>query len=76
MTQPDIIQTILRDSNYHLDLFDASEIQSLRQRIEGNQKTPITYCPIQGKAVQLKPEELIRQLYVERLAQVMFFLIF
>ena len=66
MTQPDIIQTILKDSNYHLDLFDTSEIQSLRQRIEGK-KTPITYCPIRGKAVQLKPEELIRQLYVERL---------
>ena len=66
MTHPDIIQTILRDSNYHLDLFDTSEIQSLRQRIEGK-KTPITYCPIRGKAVHLKPEELIRQLYVERL---------
>ena len=66
MTQPDIIQTILKDSNYHLDLFDTSEIQNLRQRIEGK-KTPITYCPIRGKAVQLKPEELIRQLYVERL---------
>ena len=66
MVQPDIIQMILKDSNYHLDLFDTSEIQSLRQRIEG-EKTPITYCPIRGKAVQLKPEELIRQLYVERL---------
>ena len=66
MVQPDIIQMILKDSNYHLDLFDTSEIQSLRQRIEGK-KTPITYCPIRGKAVQLKPEELIRQLYVERL---------
>lgn len=66
MTQHDIIQTILKDSNYHLDLFDTSEIQNLRQRIEVK-KTPITYCPIRGKAVQLKPEELIRQLYVERL---------
>ena len=66
MVQPDIIQMILKDSNYHLDLFDTSEIQSLRQRIE-REKTPITYCPIRGKAVQLKPEELIRQLYVERL---------
>ena len=51
---------------HHLDLFDTSEIQDLRQKIEGK-KTPITYCPIRGKAVQLKPEELIRQLYVERL---------
>ena len=66
MAQCDIIQTILKDSNYHLDLFDTSEIQDLRQRIEGK-KRPITYCPIRGKAVQLKPEELIRQLYVERL---------
>ena len=66
MSQPDIIQTILKDSNYHLDLFDTSEIQNLRQRIE-SKKTSITYCPIRGKAVQLKPEELIRQLYVERL---------
>ena len=66
MAQCDIIQTILKDSNYHLDLFNISEIQGLRQRIEGK-KRPITCCPIRGKAVQLKPEELIRQLYVERL---------
>ena len=66
MTQPDIVQTILKDSNYHLDLFDTSEIQDLRQRIDGK-KRPITYCPIRRKAVQLKSEELIRQLYVERL---------
>jgi type I restriction enzyme M protein len=59
MTQPGIIQTILKDSNYHLDLFNTSEIQRLPQRIEGK-KRPITCCPIRGKAVQLKPEELIR----------------
>ena len=66
MSHPDIIQTILKDSNYHLDLFETSEIQELRQRIE-RKKRSITYCPIRGKAVQIKPEELIRQLYVERL---------
>ena len=66
MTQPDIIQTILKDSNYHLELFDKSEIQNLRQKIEGNEK-PFIYCPIRRKAVQLKPEELIRQLYAARL---------
>ena len=54
MTQPDIIQTILKDSNYHLELFDKSEIQNLRQKIEGNEK-PFIYCPIRRKAVQLKP---------------------
>ena len=66
MTQPDILQTILKDSNYHLDLFDESEMQDLRQKIEGKAK-PFIYCPIRGKAIQLKPEELIRQLYTARL---------
>ena len=66
MTQSDIIQTILKDSNYHLDLFDASEIQDLREKIEGTDK-PFIYCPIRRKAIQLKPEELIRQLYAARL---------
>ena len=71
MTQPDIIQTILRDSNYHLDLFDESEIQALReeiltQTIKGKE-TAFIRCPIRRKAIQLKPEELIRQLYAARL---------
>ena len=66
MTQPDIIQAILKDSNYHLDLFDAPEIQALRQKVEGTEK-PFISCPIRRKAFQLKPEELIRQLYAARL---------
>ena len=66
MTQPDIIQTILKDSNYHLDLFDPSEIQDLRQKVEGTEK-PFIYCLIRRKPIQLKPEELIRQLYAARL---------
>ena len=66
MTQTDIIQTILKDSNYHLDLFNTSEIQDLRQKIEGTEK-PFIYSPIRRKAIQLKPEELIRQLYAARL---------
>ena len=45
MTQPDIIQTILKDSNYHLDLFNNSEIQDLRQNVEGNEK-PVTYFAV------------------------------
>ena len=71
MPQPDIIQTILKDSNYHLDLFDESEIQALREEILTQtlrgKETPFIPCPIRRKAIQLKPEELIRQLYAERL---------
>ena len=71
MTQPDIIQTILKDSNYHLDLFTNTEVQALRkdiltQTIKGKE-TPFIHCPIRRKAIQLKPEELIRQLYAARL---------
>ena len=71
MTQPDIIQTILKDSNYHLDLFTNTEIQALQteiltQTIKGKE-TPFIRCPIRRKAIQLKPEELIRQLYAARL---------
>ena len=71
MTQPDIIQTILKDSNYHLDLFNESEIQELRKEIltqtARGKETPFIHCPIRRKAIQLKPEELIRQLYAARL---------
>ena len=67
MTQPDIIQTILKDSNYHLDLFNESEIQDLRQKVEGNHEKPIIYCDVRRKAIQLKPEEVVRQLYAARL---------
>ena len=66
MTQHDILQTILKDSNYHLDLFNESEIQDLRQKVEGNEK-PIIYCGVRKKAIQLKPEEVVRQLYAARL---------
>ena len=71
MTHPDAIQIILKDSTYHLDLFDESEIQALRkeiltQTIKGK-KTSFIRCPIRRKAIQLKPEELIRQLYAARL---------
>ena len=71
MTQPDIIQTILKDSNYHLDLFDKSEVQALRAEIiiqtVSGKEIPFIRCPIRKKEIQLKPEELIRQLYAARL---------
>ena len=71
MTQPDIIQTILKDSDYHLDLFTDTEVQALREKIfiktVRGKETPHIKCTIRNKDIQLKPEELIRQLYAERL---------
>ena len=66
MSQPDILQTILKDSKYHLDLFKETELQELRQKVAGNDK-PLIYCDVRRKAILLKPEEVVRQLYAARL---------
>ena len=71
MNQPDIIQKILKDSNYHLDLFKDNEVEDVRKKIfiktERGKETPHIKCVVRDKDVQLKPEELIRQLYAARL---------
>ena len=71
MTTPDIIQEILKDGNYHLSLFKKSEIDALRNNISTKtakgKKIPTIKCIIRGKEVQLKPEEIVRQIYAARL---------
>ena len=71
MTQPDIIQSILKDSNYHLALFSEDEIASLRERISyenpRGKQTAFVNCVVRNKKIQLKPEEVVRQLYAARL---------
>lgn len=71
MTQPDIIQTILKDSNYDLALFSVGEIESLRKEVftktTRGKETPYIKCIVREKDIQLKPEEIVRQLYAARL---------
>ena len=71
MTKPDIIQTILKDSNYHLALFAAKEIETLRKHVfikpTRGKETPFVRCVVRDKDIQLKPEEIVRQLYAARL---------
>ena len=71
MTQPDIIQSILKDSNYHLGLFTDDEIASLREKIftktTSGKETAFVTCVVRDKKIQLKPEEIVRQLYAARL---------
>ena len=73
MTQPDIIQSILKDSNYHLALFSDDEIASLREKISTKttrgKKTAFVTCVVRDKEIQLKPEEVVRQLYAARLIE-------
>ena len=71
MRQTDIIQTILKDSNYNLALFKGDEIEAIRKKIctktIRDKETPFITCIIRNKDVQLKPEEVVRQLYAARL---------
>ena len=71
MTQQDIIQAILKDTDYRLNLFTEDEINKLRDRIciksYRGKETPFVKCVIREKDIQLKPEEIVRQLYATRL---------
>ncbi|MEA3322987.1 MAG: N-6 DNA methylase [Patescibacteria group bacterium] len=71
MTQSDIIQTILKDSNFHLALFSTDEIEALRKEVftktTRGKETPYIKCIVREKDIQLKPEEIVRQLYAARL---------
>jgi type I restriction enzyme M protein len=73
MIQDDIIQQTLKDSNYHLSLFSEDEIIALRKKIvikeSKGRKTPFVTCIVREKDIQLKPEEIVRQLYTARLIQ-------
>jgi type I restriction enzyme M protein len=73
MTQADILQTILKDSNYNLSLFSKEEIDALRQKVfvkeAKGKKTPFINCVVRDKEIQLKPEEVVRQLYATRLME-------
>ena len=71
MTQPNILQTILQGSRYRLSLFREDEIAALAGRVffktRRGQEIPYVPCAIRGREVQLRPEEVVRQLYAARL---------
>ncbi|MDR2064541.1 MAG: type I restriction enzyme HsdR N-terminal domain-containing protein, partial [Prevotellaceae bacterium] len=63
---------ILKDSDYKQTQFDLSQIHEFEQKIitrtDKNGKTvPYIECAIRKKEIKLTPEEVIRQLYVEKL---------
>ncbi len=73
MTQTTDIRTILKDSDYHLDQFPEEEIEALERKILiktiRGRETPFVPCVVRRKEVQLKPEEVVRQLYAARLME-------
>ena len=72
MNQPDdVIQAVFRDTNFRLSLFSNDEIASLRNEIyvkkEDDKGSYYVRCIVRDKEIQLKPEEIIRQLYAAQL---------
>ena len=71
MTPPDILQTVLSDSAYHLSLFDDGDIADLRARAfvktaRGRESVWVK-CIVRDREIRLAPEEVVRQLYAARL---------
>ena len=71
VTQQDILQTALGDSEYHLSLFDDRDIAELRARAflktARSRQTAWVKCIVRDREVRLNPEEVVRQLYAARL---------
>ena len=69
--QSDMLQEILKDGSYRLDLFKKDEIATLWEKVFvktiRGRATPHVKCIVRDKDVQLKPEEMVRQLYAARL---------
>lgn len=61
------LASILKDSNYNLSLFAEKDIKALEAKIKIQKGKPYVVCIIREKEVQLKPEEVVRQLYTVKL---------
>lgn len=61
------LASILKDSNYSLSIFTETEIKSLESKIILRDGKAYINCIIRDKEIQLKPEEIIRQLYAAKL---------
>lgn len=65
------IQQIIKNTNYNLDLFSSAEIAAFEELIQAREsngkKAYYVRCLIRDKDIRLKPEEVVRQLYLKRL---------
>ena len=64
------LASILKDTNYNLLIFTEPEIRSLESKIISRDGKAYINCIIRDKEIQLKPEEVIRQLYATKLINV------
>ena len=59
--------SILKDSQYNLSIFTPIEITAFEKKIIVKNNKPYIQCFIREKEIQLKPEEVVRQLYASKL---------
>lgn len=59
--------SILKDSQYNLSIFTPEEITAIEKKIIEKKGKPYVECIIRNKEIQLKPEEVVRQLYTAKL---------
>ncbi len=71
--ESNIIQSILKDSGHSLAFFSPGEIETLQRKVflknTRGKEVPYVKCIVRGKDIQLKPEEIVRQLYATKLIE-------
>lgn len=65
----DKIAPILKDSNYGLSIFKKEYITQLGKDVQFKNGKPYIRCVIREKSISLKPEEIVRQLYLRKLIE-------
>ena len=61
------LDAILKGSKHRLNLFRHEEVQMLEERVQDKDGKYFTDCLVRKKQIQLKPEEVVRQLLLARL---------
>ncbi len=66
------IYDILKDTAYKTEQFTSDSIQRLNERLvekedKNGKKYVVAKCLVRGKDIRLNPEEVIRQLFVDKL---------
>jgi len=62
-----LLSVILKDSDYKLVQFNEKRLRALEKRITEKAGKYFVNCLVRKKEIQLKPEEVVRQLYLDKL---------
>ncbi len=69
MPDSQLLHAIIKDSSYSLSLFDPELTHALEKKIIVREGKYYISCIIRDKEILLKPEEIVRQLYVMKIVQ-------